>query len=294
MFHQPNLTEKGVREVLGGALRPGDARRFLVEAMVAAMNADGVIDPREMAVLERHLDEHDLFQGVSQAQARTLIALAEDAIRFAGGPHGRIAAIARGLPSRIQRLTAYAMACEVVKADDEVTASELGFLDHLRLQLRIGAREALELFEAIDARKLGVALDQRAARIRGLVPIAADLFGLRAHMLARTDELHRARVRDFFLGMPDLARPLAEIERHLAKAFAPRRLASPEIPAELQLLAAGLPDPIDRWWMVVYVLAIEPAEARGWRKLVFAGLLQYAFGLSDLDMDLATVDAYGL
>ena len=41
--------ERSVKELLGGGLRPNDPRRFLIEAMVGAMNADGLVDPREHA-----------------------------------------------------------------------------------------------------------------------------------------------------------------------------------------------------------------------------------------------------
>ena len=98
-----NLSDKGARDVLGGALKPNDPRRYLVEAMIGAMNADGVVDDREMAVLHHHVENHDLFAGVSPTAAKTMIDLAADAVRFAGDPLARIPAIARGLPSRVVR-----------------------------------------------------------------------------------------------------------------------------------------------------------------------------------------------
>src|SRR5687768_3461532 len=138
--------EKRTRDVIGGALRPNDPRRFLVEAMIGAMNADGKIDERERAVLDRHLAQHDLFAGVATHAAKTLIELATDAINFAGSATARVPHIAKGLTSRIHRITAYAMACEIVQADAEVTHAEMGFLETLRQAVRVAPHEAQQIF----------------------------------------------------------------------------------------------------------------------------------------------------
>ena len=108
-----------MKDLLGGGLKPNDPRRFLIEAMVGAMNADGVVDPREprRSSADR---EHPLFQGLGAAAARTLIDLSNDAIRFAGSALGRAPAIAKGLPARIHRLAAYGMAAEVAAADQQL------------------------------------------------------------------------------------------------------------------------------------------------------------------------------
>ena len=50
--------EKRLRESLGGTLKPGDPRRFLIEVMIGAMHADGVVDSREMETLRRLLRDH--------------------------------------------------------------------------------------------------------------------------------------------------------------------------------------------------------------------------------------------
>src|SRR5688500_14427536 len=105
--------DRSVKDLLGGGLRPNDPRRFLIEAMIGAMSADGVVDPRETAVLERQLAQHPLFQGLGAGPARTLIDLSNDAIRFAGTAVARAPAIAKGLPARMHRLAAYGMAAEV-------------------------------------------------------------------------------------------------------------------------------------------------------------------------------------
>src|SRR3954470_23839135 len=102
--------ERSVKGLLGGGLKPNDPRRFLIEAMIGAMNADGVVDPRETQAVERQIADHPLFHGLGPAAARTLIDLSNDAIRYASGAFGRTAAIAKGLPARIHRLPPVGMA----------------------------------------------------------------------------------------------------------------------------------------------------------------------------------------
>jgi uncharacterized tellurite resistance protein B-like protein len=284
--------EKRTREVIGGALRPNDPRRFLVEAMIGAMNADGAVDEREMAVLDRHIAEHDLFQGVAEHAAKTLVELATDAIRFAGTATARVPAIARGLPSRIHRITAYAMACEVVQADLEVTHAELAFLETLRQAVRVAPHEAQEVFAALHEARLSQHLDDRVLRIRSLVPVAVEVLTLRAHTLGKVHDEHKFQLRDFLLAMPDLMLSVDDLEGELFKAFRKPRPDGFNVLVELQQLSHTMPDPVDRWWMVVYALAAEaPSTVGNWRVIPFAGMLQHAFGLADGDMDLAAQDA---
>jgi uncharacterized tellurite resistance protein B-like protein len=286
--------DKRVRDVIGGALRPNDPRRFLVEAMIGAMNADGAVDAREMAVLDKHLAEHDLFAGVAPNAAKTLIDLATDAIRFAGNASARIPAIAKGLPSRIHRIAAYAMATEIIKADLEVSHAELAFLETLRQSLRIGGNEAQEVFQALHDGRLSAHLDDRVLRIRSLVPVAVEIFTLRAYSLSKVTDDHRFALRDFFLAIADLVLPGDDVEGELFRAFRKPRAPGFNVFHELQALAPTLPDMVDRWWMVVYSLAAESPSTlstSNWRVVPFAGLLQHAFGLADQDMDLAQVDA---
>mgnify|MGYP001562420532 FL=1 len=131
------MSDKVVRDMMGGGLRPSDPRRFLIESMICAMNADGAIDPRELEALHKQLQEHDLFAGLSDQAAKMLIDVATDAVKFAGSSVARCAAIAKGLPSRIHRLTAYAMACEICGADTDISSKEQQFLEALRGATRV-------------------------------------------------------------------------------------------------------------------------------------------------------------
>lgn len=281
------------RDVIAGALRPNDPRRFLVEAMIGAMDADGNIDAREQAVLRKHMDEHEMFAGLSDRSRKMLLELATDAVKFAGGALPRVPAIAKGLPARLHRITAMAMACEVVVADADVAQTELAFLENLRLALRLAPYEAQDIFNAAKEGRALRYLDDRLLRLRSLVTVAVEVFTLRALTLGKLIDDHRFELRDLMVALPDMALREHEIEGLLYKAFR-RTRAGIGIEAELSMLAQQLPDPVDRYWMVVYALCAEPVNTLArWRFVPFIALMQRAFQLGDADMELAAADAAG-
>ena len=284
--------ERSVRDLLGGGLRPNDPRRFLIEAMIGAMHADGIVDARETAVVEQQVAQHPLFQGLGAAAARTLIDLSNDAIRFAGGAIGRAPAIAKGLPARIHRLSAFGMAAEVAVADQTLAEGELTFLEALRIALRIAPNEAEQLVEGARGGQLAAYLDDRYLRIKNLIPIAAEVFALRALARGVANDDHRFKVRDFFAAIPDLVLSRDELDAELYRAFRRPRAPDAQVFGELARVASGLPDPVDRYWMVVYTLVAElPATVPSWRVIPFMGVMQAAFQVTDTDMELAAVDA---
>src|SRR5215470_3072590 len=284
--------ERTVKGLLGGGLRPNDPRRFLIEAMIGAMNADGVVDPRETQAVERLIASHPLFHGLGPAAARTLIDLSNDAIGFAGTANGRAPAIAKGLPARIHRLAAYGMAAEVAVADDEVVTGELNFLEALRIALRIAPREAEQIVGAAHAGQLAPFLDDRYLRVKTLISVACEVFALRALARAMATDEHRFRVRDFFAAIPDLALTKDELDAELYRAFRRPRAPDAQVFSELQSVAAGLRDPVDRYWMMVYTLVAEmPATVPSWRVIPFVGVMQAAMQITDTDMELAVIDA---
>ena len=284
--------ERSVKGLLGGGLRPNDPRRFLIEAMIGAMNADGVVDPRETAAVERQIASHPLFAGLGPGAARTLIDLSNDAIRFAGSAFGRAPAIAKGLPARIHRLAAYGMAAEVAVADEELVDGELQFLEALRIALRIAPLESETLVAEARAGRLSDYLDDRYHRIKTLVPVACEVFALRALGRGMANDDERFRIRDFFLAIPDLAIGKDELESELFRAFRRPRGRDAQVFGELSQVAMTLPDPVDRYWMMVYTLVAElPATVPSWRVIPFTGVMQAAFQITDTDMELAVVDA---
>lgn len=284
--------ERSVKGLLGGGLKPNDPRRFLIEAMIGAMNADGVIDPREMAVVERQLASHPLFQGIGAGPARTLIDLSNDAIRFAGSAFGRAPAIAKGLPARIHRIAAYGMAAEVAGADSQFVEGELQFLEALRIALRIAPLESEAIIHHARAGQLGEYLDDRYQRIKSLIPVACEVFALRALGRGMANDDERFRIRDFFAAIPDLSLTRDELDSELYRAFRRPRAADAQVFGELSRVAGTLPDPVDRYWMIVYTLVAEvPATVPSWRVIPFTGVMQAAFQITDTDMELAVVDA---
>jgi hypothetical protein len=284
--------QRSIKNLLGGALRPNDPRRFLIEAMVGAMNADGVADAREVAEVQRQIGEHPLFSGLGAGAARTLIDLSNDAIKFAGTAVSRAPAIAKGLPARIHRLAAYGMAAEVAAADDELVEGELSFLEALRIALRISPLEAEGIVVAARQHQLPAFLDDRYLRVKSMISVACEVFALRALARAMATDEHRFKVRDFFAAIPDLALTKDELDTELYRAFRRPRAPDAQVFSELARVAQTLPDPVDRYWMVVYTLVAEmPATVASWRVIPFMGVMQAAFQIVDTDMELAVVDA---
>ena len=279
-----------MKDLLGGSLRPSDPRRFLIEAMIGAMNADGVIDPREHAAIERQLNTHVLFKGLGPTASKTLIDLSNDAIKFAGNAIGRAPAIAKGLPARIHRLAAYGMASDIACSDLYLHHGELQFLEVLRIALRISPLESEQILAAAGGGRLTSYLDDRFLRIQGLIGVACEVFALRALARGMATDDHRHKVRDFFAAIPDLALTKDELDAELYRAFKRPRSPDAQVFGELQRVAGTLPDPVDRYWIVVYTLVAElPATVRLARDpvMVDAG----GFQIPDADMELAVVDA---
>ncbi|MBA2540694.1 MAG: TerB family tellurite resistance protein [Deltaproteobacteria bacterium] len=286
------MSERTVRDLLGGGLRPNDPRRFLIESMMCAMHADGVVDDRENAVIERQVAQHPLFQGLGAAASRTLVELSNDAIRFAGSAIGRAPAIAKGLPARIHRLAAYSMAAEVAAADAVIDHDEMTFLEALRIALRISPQESGRMIEAAKGGWVADYLDDRYLRIRGLIGPACEVFALRALARGIANDEQRFKIRDFFAAIPDLALTKDELDAELYRAFRRPRAPEAQVFGELQHVARGLQDPVDRYWMVVYTLVAEiPATVPSWRVIPFIGVMQASMQITDTDMELAAIDA---
>lgn len=284
--------ERSVRNLLGGGLKPNDPRRYLIEAMVGAMHSDGAVSASESATIEQQIANHPLLQGLGLTAARTLIDLSKDAFQFAGNPIARAPAIAKGLPARIHRLAAYGMAAEVVAADQQIVAGELRFLEALRIALRVSPHEAEAIVHAARAGQLAAYLDDRYLRVKSMIPLAAEVFALRALAGAMANDEHRFNVRDFFAAIPDLALSNDELDSELYRAFRRPRAPDAQVFSELARVAQALPDPVDRYWIAVYTLVAEsPATLPSWRVIPFMGVMQAAFQIADTDMELAVIDA---
>ncbi len=283
--------ERAVKDLFRGALRANDPRRFVIEAMVAAMLADGVADDRELGLITNSIANHPLFEGIGADAAKTLTDMSADAISFAGGSLARTAAISKGLPARVHRLTAFTMAAEVCASDTQFVDSERHYLEALRMALRIGPLEAEYTYSALATGELARFLEDRVLRIRSLSPLVCELFAVRAAAKGQADDDHRFEVSDFLSAIPDFANNRDLLDADLYQAFK-RATGGDHVHVALRRIADALPDPIDRFWLVVYALAAEPpAELPSWRVIPFIGMLQGTFQIIDADLELAVSDA---
>ena len=280
------------RDTFTGTLRPNDPRRFLVEAMLGAMGADGKIHEAEVAAMQRHLEDHEMFSGLSDRQRDVILQIARDSIAFASNPSARIPGIAKGLPSRLHKLAALAMACEVVVADTEIDPAEEIYLNTLRIALRISEPEFREMFRAAREKRSVRDLDDRVAHLRGLVPSIVELFALRSLGHSALTPSHRAQVIDLLAALPDIALRGAELPSIVENAFA-RMDFSMDLEIELRRIAIVLWGPADRYWATVYLMCADTLRAPHWRSSPFFTLVQRVFALSQDDLDVAAADAAG-
>jgi uncharacterized tellurite resistance protein B-like protein len=273
-----------MRRLIGGNLRANDPRQFLVEVMVGAVHADGVVDRREQEALHKILAEHALFAGLPARAAPALLELASDAMYFAGGVDARLVRIAAALPWRLHRLAAYAMACELVASDEVIAADEESYLRSLRRSLMVGSDEAAELLDGARRRQALSTLDQLSGRCHDFIEKAVRLtVALRRNRdrLAPGDNLVIERSYRSMLDFADaLMVPREKVERMAI-----------ELPAQSGDLCiemcSRISDPADRYWALAYSLAVEAINdnCRSWRDSALLRVLRLAFEMSERAMD---------
>lgn len=276
-----------LRKMFSGRVSSDDPRRFVVEAMLGAMEADGDVSEEEMATLEGNLGSHALFEGLSGEELSRMVDLAADAIREAGGGKARLEAIATGLPSRNQRLTAYAMACEVCVADRQLAEAEIDFLDRLQGALALADDEAKEVFEAARKHSGLLTLEEKSERVREMLPAFVQCMAL---MAAADEEIHheeRLGMRAVLGNIPEMAvLTAAELEEAIDVAL--DRAKGSDHAGELAKVAEAIATPSDRYWTAVYVMIIALADGKSdWREVKFLELLKATFGLTESQMDVA-------
>ena len=276
-----------LRKMFSGQVTSDDPRRFLVEAMLGAMEADGDVTEEEMAAFEGSLGNHPLFEGLSGEELSRLTDLAADAIRQAGGGKARLPAIAKGLPSRAQRLAAYAMACEICVADRELAEAEIDFLDGLQTAFTLEEAEAKEVFEAARKHSGLLTLEEKSEKVRFLMPSFVRCMAL---MAAADGEIHheeRLGMRAVLRNIPDMS-VLTAPELDEAIEVALERIKGKDSKAELAEIAAEIAAPSDRYWVTVYVMIIALADGQNdWREIEFLASMKSTFGLTEPQMDVA-------
>ena len=276
-----------LRQMFSGDITAEDPRRFIIEAMLAAMEADSDVTEEEMEVFEAALEEHELFASLTSDERSRLIDIAADAIREAGGGRRRIEAIARGLPSRGHRLTAYAMAAEVCVSDADLPETEIAYLDTLQGALALSDDEARDLFEGARARSGLKTVEERAAAMRKLMPRFVDCMTLMAAADGVVHPEERAGVRAVLRNIPDMAvLTRDELEGAIEDAF--QRVDAVDVDSALATIAGAIREPADRYWTTVYMMIVGRSDGRAdWREVRCLQLARKHFGLSDSQMDHA-------
>jgi uncharacterized tellurite resistance protein B-like protein len=276
-----------LRKMFSGRVKTDDPRRFLIEAMLGAMEADGEVAEEEMAALQGTLEGHDLFQGLTGDEINRFVDLAADAIREAGGGRGRLVDIAKGLPSRQQRLTAYAMACEICVADKQLAEAEIDFLDELQSALGLDEAEAKEVFEAARKHSGLLTLEEKSSKMKVMMPRFVECMAL---MAAADGEVHheeRLGIRSVLRNIPDMA-VLTQDELDEAIDGALERVAGKDTSVELGAIAKVIQATADRYWTTVYMMIIALADGKSdWREVKFLESIKKSFELSDYQMDVA-------
>jgi uncharacterized tellurite resistance protein B-like protein len=276
-----------LRKMFSGKVHTEDPRRYLVEAMLGAMEADGEVNDEEMETLQRMLEGNDLFAGLLPEETSRLVDLAADAIRGAGGGHKRMEAIAKGLPGRNHRLAAYTMACEMCVSDADLPESEINYLDALQKALGLSDDEAHEVFEAARKESGLMTLEEKASRMREMLPRFVECMALMANA---DEEVHFEEligIRAVLRNIPDMAvLTREELDATIEKSI--EHVKGKNVQSELKVIAESIRDNADRYWTTVYMMIIALADGKSdWREVAFLKSVEQTFQLSDTQMDAA-------
>jgi tellurite resistance protein len=276
-----------LRKMFSGKVKSEDPRRFLVEAMLGAMEADGEVTGEEMEVLQNNLEGHDLFEGLLPEETARMIDLAADAIRKSGGGGKRLDAIAKGLPNRSHRMAAYTLACEICVSDAELPESEINYLDALQSALGLSDDESREIFEAARSDSGLLTLEEKASKMRDIMPSFVDCMAL---MASADEEVHFEElmgIRAVLRNIPDMA-VLSSDELDQAIEASLERVKGKSIDSELKEIGKKIDNPADRYWTTVYMMIVALADGKtDWREVAFLKQVEEVFGLNDHQMDQA-------
>ncbi len=276
-----------LRKMFGGGVDEKDPRRFLIEAMLAAMGADGDVSEEELVTLDRTLAENELFRDLSNDARTRLVDISADAIGAAGGGMNRLAAIADGLPGRMNQQLAYAMACEICVADGQLPESEIRFLDGLQTALRLDDETAKDIFDGVRSDSGLKTVEERANHMRKLMPHFVDCMALMATADGEVHDEELVGVRAVLGAIPDMA-VLSSDELNDAIVTSFDRVTEKDLDLAIADAANVITNPSDRYWTTVYMMIICLADGRAdWREIAFLSTTRDAFGLDDELMDHA-------
>ncbi len=273
--------------MFGGGVDEKDPRRFLIEAMLAAMGADGDVSEEELATLDRTLAENELFRDLSSDARTRLVDISADAIGAAGGGMNRLDAIADGLQGRMNQQLAYAMACEICVADAQLPESEIRFLDGLQTALRLDDETAKDIFDGVRSDSGLQTVEERATHMRTLMPRFVDCMALMATADGEVHDEELVGVRAVLGAIPDMA-VLSSDELNDAIVASFQRVKEKDLDEGIADAAKVITNPSDRYWTTVYMMIICLADGKAdWREIAFLSTTRDVFGLDDELMDYA-------
>jgi uncharacterized tellurite resistance protein B-like protein len=284
-----------LRNMFSGSAKNDDPRRFIVESMLGAMEADGDVSEAEMEVLQKNLEDHELFRDLTDDARARYIDMAADSIRDAGGGHKRLDAIAKGLPSRGHRMTAFAMACEVCACDAELLEGEIRFLEQLQRALALDEETAEEIFEAARKNSGLLTIEEKTRAMRAMMPAFVDCMALMAAADGEVHDTELTGVRAVLRNIPDMAvLTRDELDSAIQKAF--QRIRDKDCDGELESIAnSTITAAPDRYWTTVYMMIIALADGTtDWREVRFLETARRVFHLNETQMDqaMATASAF--
>jgi tellurite resistance protein len=115
------------------SLTPQDA---LVAVMIAVCASDEHMRTTELVAINRMVTQMPVFAGYDPDRIRQISQTVLDLFEEEEGLNALFGLIRAGLPQRLHE-TAYAMACDVAAADQQLQAVELEMLGEIRDQLQI-------------------------------------------------------------------------------------------------------------------------------------------------------------
>jgi uncharacterized tellurite resistance protein B-like protein len=280
-----------LRKMFSGRVQTEDPRRFVIEAMLGAMEADGEVTEEEVSTFEGKLASHELFEGLTGDEIGRFTDLAADAIREAGGGKGRLAAIAKYLPSRSQRLAAYAMASEICVSDHDLAEAEIDYLDAMQSAFALDEVEAKEIFESVRKSSGLMTLEEKSAKMKLLMPRFVECMALIAAADGEVHHQERLGIRAVLGNIPDMAvLTSAELDAEIETALAATK--GKDGNAQLAMIARVIQKPSDRYWTTVYMMIVALADGKtDWREVAFLESTKSTFELTNEQMDAAMATA---
>jgi uncharacterized membrane protein YebE (DUF533 family) len=274
-----------LRTMFGSGLAKDDPRTYLVEAMVAAIDADGDVSDAELKKLHEKLDTMEIFKVLSQDSKDRLVDQAAESIEAAGGGRARVAEIAKGLPSRAERVMAYTLAAELCVADNEVQEREIPYLESLQDALGLPEEEAREIFEAVRTKSSVSTIEERVSKMHALMPRFIDSMVLLTLADGKVDDREVDGIATVLEHIAD-ARSFSENSLHDEVAAAFTRLSGRPTNEAIDEIAKAIQAPQDRFWTMTYMMIVAATDgAKDWQELGLLAQFQKAFGLDSKAMD---------